>query len=38
MNALLYALYCIVLPVWVFAGLYLAVEFAEARKKRRLKK
>lgn len=38
MNALLYALYCLVLPLWVFAGLYLALEFAEKLKKRHAKK
>lgn len=38
MSVLLYALYCLVLPLWVFAGLYLVFEFAEILKKRHAKK
>jgi hypothetical protein len=38
MSILLYALYCLALPIWVFAGLYLALEFAEILKKRHVKK
>lgn len=35
---LVYALCCIILPLWVFAGLYLAVEIADHVKKRHAKK
>jgi hypothetical protein len=38
MNTLLYALFCIILPLWLFAGLYLGVEIAEDLKKRYLNK
>lgn len=38
MDALFYALYCFALPLWIFAGLYLALEFTEMLKKRHLKK
>lgn len=34
MNFLLYAVYSIVLPLWIFGGLYLAVEIAEHFKRR----
>ena len=34
MNFLLYAVYSIVLPLWIFGGLYLAVEIAEHLKRR----
>ncbi|RBA24757.1 hypothetical protein [Herminiimonas fonticola] len=32
MDVLLYALFCLLLPLWVFGGLYLAVEAAEMAK------
>ncbi|WP_269457243.1 hypothetical protein [Herminiimonas arsenitoxidans] len=38
MNTLLFGLFCIVLPLWLFAGLYLGVEIADDLKKRYLKK
>ncbi|MES2026753.1 MAG: hypothetical protein V4448_14480 [Pseudomonadota bacterium] len=38
MNTLLYALFCIILPLWLFAGLYLGVEIADDLKKRYLNK
>ena len=38
MDALLFALFCIVLPLWLFAGLYLGVEIADSLKKRAIKK
>ena len=34
MNFLLYAVYSILLPLWIFGGLYLAVEIAEHLKRR----
>lgn len=34
MNFLLYAVYSILLPLWIFGGLYLAVEIAEHFKRR----
>jgi len=38
MNFLIYALCCFVLPLWVFAGLYLIVEIAGHLKQRYEKK
>lgn len=38
MDALFYALYCFALPLWIFAGLYLALEFTEMLKQRHIKK
>lgn len=37
MNALLYALYVIILPLWVFWGLYIVLEFREHFRAHRIK-
>jgi hypothetical protein len=38
MDVLLYSLFCLALPLWVFAGLYLLIEIADHFKKLDLKK
>lgn len=38
MNVLLYALCCLILPLWIFSGLYLLIEIIDDLKKRYLKK
>jgi hypothetical protein len=38
MTFFLYAICCFILPLWVFGGLYLAVEITDLLKKRYLKK
>lgn len=38
MDVLLYALFCLILPLWVFAGLYLLIEAADHFKNHGLKK
>lgn len=37
MDVLLYALFCLLLPLWVFGGLYLAVEASEMAKQHYIK-
>ncbi len=37
MDVLLYALFCLLLPLWIFGGLYLAVEMAETFRGRYIK-
>lgn len=37
MDVLLYALFCLLLPLWLFGGLYLAVEMAETFRDRYIK-
>ncbi len=37
MNVLLYALCCLLLPLWIFSGLYLAIEIFVDLKKRYIK-
>ena len=37
MDVLLYALFCLILPLWVFGGLYLLVEAAEMVKAHHIK-
>jgi hypothetical protein len=37
MNVLLYALCCLLLPLWIFSGLYLLIEIVVDLKKRYIK-
>jgi len=37
MDFLLYALFCLLLPIWIFSGLYLLVEAAEIFREHYLK-
>ncbi len=38
MDFFLYAVCCVALPLWVFGGLYLAVDIVDHLKKRAIKK